>query len=156
MVKKNLFHAFDHGLQCLNVIFERFLACLGDGIRSVGFSPHKTFVHFQKTTFFQSLQVRSQVAVGDFQQLFQVVERNLVVHHQAAHDAKPYPVVEGFVQACYGIVYGHSLLRNSRGITFIFPPHDKTINDMQHAETKGPEKQAFVKVLRGNKPKDDF
>ena len=145
--KKNLFYAPDHVLQGLDMIFECFFASPGDRIGCIGFSSYKSFVHFQEAGFLQCLQVGGQVAVSHLQQLLQVVEAEILVHHHAAHYTQPYAVVENFIKTCYGIVDWHFLLLSYSGFAFVFPPHDKAINNVQHTKAKGPEVKPISQKL---------
>ena len=96
-VQKKLLHPFDHILQCRDMISKSFLPAFGDRIGGIGLSTDKALVHFDIAIFLQAHQVCSQVTIGDFQHLLQVVETDLIVDHQNAHNAQPDAVVKNFI-----------------------------------------------------------
>ena len=85
--------------------FEGFLACLRNGVGGVCLSSDKTFLHFNKTIFFQTLDVRREIAIGDLYQFFQLIEIDVLIHHENTHDAQANPDVKKFIKIFYRILH---------------------------------------------------
>jgi hypothetical protein len=98
----------DHILQGLEVLLERFFPRLGDRIGGIGLSPDKALVHFDKAILFQVDQVRGQVTVRQFQQLLEIVEANLLIHQQDAHDPHPDATIKDFIEISNRILHDFS------------------------------------------------
>ena len=74
-------------------------------VLGVGFSSNKLFYRLNIFSRLQCFEVRGQVAVRDFQQLFHRIEVNLFVHHQHGHNAQPDAAFEDFIKIGYNAHY---------------------------------------------------
>ena len=66
-------------------------------------------MYFNEAILFQVHQMRSEVPVGELQHLLEMIEADLPIHHETAHDAQPYPAVEDLIQITNGILHLYSV-----------------------------------------------
>src|SRR5687767_7615078 len=85
IVVSYLFYSFDHILQYRDMFVESFFSRSCYGISSIRLLADKAFMYFNKTIFLEVHEVSSQVAIGHFKHLLQVIEVHSLVHHQDAH-----------------------------------------------------------------------
>jgi len=100
-------------------------------------------MYFDVAIFLEAHQVRSQVAVGYFQHLFEVIKTYFIIDHKDAHHTQPDPVIKYFIQACYRVFQRYSFKQLKLLNPFILPPHNNTIDYMQDPKAYGPEIQAI-------------
>ena len=60
-------------------------------------------MYFYISILFQAYQVCGKITIGNFQHLLQVIEADLVIHHQDAHHTEADAVVKHFIKTCYRI-----------------------------------------------------
>ena len=79
------------------MLLECFLAGFCDRIGRVCFSADKAFVHFYEAVLFEVGQMGSEVPVGEFEQLFEIVKGHFFVHQQDAHHSHADAAIECFI-----------------------------------------------------------
>ncbi len=83
--------------------FEGLFAGLCNGIGGIGFAANKTFMHLEIAVFLEGIEVGGQVAICELQHLFKIVEADLLIYHEYAHDTQADAAIEQFIEITYWI-----------------------------------------------------
>src|SRR5271156_4100412 len=94
---------FDHRLDMLEVAQQRLAADGGNAIDGLGSTRLERLRAFDVAGFLQLARVRSQVAVACVEKCLELIEGQLIIHRDSAHDAQPNPLVDQAIEPAIGI-----------------------------------------------------
>jgi len=101
----SLIHPFYNPLQRFEMILKRLLPRLGDRIGRIRLSSDESLMHLDKPILLQVDQMRSQITIRQLQQLFQIIEADLLVDHKNAHNPHPNAAIEHLIQIADRILH---------------------------------------------------